>query len=246
MLSIIICEDDDTQRKAIEAIINKEILNSNLELNIDLSTNNPGDVIKHVEASSGATFIYFLDVEFGETMNGIELAKKIRKFDSKGYIVFVTSHSELTLLTFQYKVQAMDYIVKYDSKEIQDRIVECIKAAYIDYKNYSIKEANIVPISIGNRVIYFNIDEILFFETTNKDHRIRIHTCEEQLEFYGTLKDIEKIVSGDYYKPHRSYLVNVKKIKSVDKDKLIIHMINGEVCYIASRYLRGLLNICSI
>lgn len=246
MLRIIICEDDDTQRKAIEVIINKEIINSNLELNIDLSTNNPEDVIKHVEESRGTTFIYFLDVEFGKTINGIELAKKIRKFDSKGYIIFVTSHSELTLLTFHYKVQAMDYIVKYDPKEIQARIVECINEAYKDYKNYNIKDANIIPISIGNRIIYFNMDEILFFETTNKDHRIRIHTCEEQLEFYGTLKDIEKIVSPNYYKPHRSYLVNIKKIKSIDKDKLIIHMVNGEACYIASRYLRGLLNICSI
>jgi two-component system, LytTR family, response regulator AgrA len=246
MLSIIICEDDDIQRKAIEAIINEEILNSNLELNINLSTKKPEDVIKHVEASKGSTFIYFLDVEFEGAMNGIELAKRIRKFDSKGYIIFVTSHSELTLLTFHYKVQAMDYIVKYDSKEMQDRIVECINEAYNDYKNYNIKEGNIIPISIGNRVVYFNIDEILFFETTNKDHRIRIHTCDEQLEFYGTLKDIEKSVSENYYKPHRSYLVNIKKIKSIDKDKLIIHMINGEVCYIASRYLRGLLNICSI
>lgn len=246
MLRIIICEDDVTQRKAIEAIINKEIINSNLDLNIDLSTNNPEDVIKHVEASRGTTFIYFLDVEFGATINGIELAKKIRKFDSKGYIIFITSHSELTLLTFQYKVQAMDYIVKFDSKEIQDRIIECIKEAYWDYKNYSIKEANNLPISIGNRIVYFNMDEILFFETTNKDHKIRIHTCEEQLEFYGTLKDIEKIVSDNYYKPHRSYLVNIKKIKSIDKEKLIIQMINGEVCYIASRYLRGLLNICSM
>lgn len=246
MLSIIICEDDYMQRKAMEAIINKEILDSNLDLHIDLSTNKPEDVIEYVEASRGVTFIYFLDVELGETMNGIELASRVRKFDPKGYIIFVTSHTELTLLTFRYKVQAMDYIIKYNSKDMEERITECINAAYNDYKNYNVRESDIIPINIGNRVIYFNLNEILFFETTNKDHRIRIHTCEEQLEFYGTLKDIEKIAPENYYKPHRSYLVNTKKIKSIDKDKLIIQMINGEVCYIASRYLRGLLNICSI
>lgn len=244
MLSIIICEDNDIQRKAIEAIINKKIQDSNLELFISLSTNAPEGVIEHVEASRGVTYIYFLDVELGESINGIELARKIRKFDPKGYIIFITSHSELTLLTFQYKVQAMDYIVKCDSKDLQERIAECIDVAYNDYKNYKITDANMLPINIGNRIIYFNMDDILFFETTNKDHRIRIHTCEEQLEFYGTLKDIEKIVSDYYYKPHRSYLVNTKKIKSIDKDRLIIHMINGEECYIASRYLRGLLNLC--
>jgi two-component system response regulator AgrA len=90
------------------------------------------------------------------------------------------------------------------------------------------------------------LNDILFFETTTKDHKIRIHTCDEQLEFYGTLKEIEKMMSVDYYKSHRSYLVNTKKIKAIDKNKFIIYMINDEVCYISARYLKGLLEKCSI
>ncbi|WP_241960035.1 PfkB family carbohydrate kinase, partial [Staphylococcus gallinarum] len=41
-----------------------------------------------------------------------KLASEIRKHDPVGNIIFVTSHSELTYLTFVYKVAAMDFIFK--------------------------------------------------------------------------------------------------------------------------------------
>lgn len=246
MLDIIICEDNNYQREEIESIIKDELKKLNLNSNIAVSTGNPEDVIAYVENCKTKTFLYFLDVDLKTKINGIELAKIIRKHDPMGYIVFVTSHSELSLLTFQYKVQAMDYVVKNDSNSMKDKIIECINEAYNDYKNSIIIKTNSISINAGNKIIYFNLDDILFFETTGKDHKIRIHTCDEQMEFYGTMKEIEKMVSADYYKPHRSYLVNTKRIKLIDKSNLIIYMINDECCYIAARYLKGLLSKCSI
>ncbi|MBV7276074.1 response regulator transcription factor [Clostridium sp. PL3] len=243
MLDIIICEDNNYQRKVIEDIIINQLKKLNLGISIALTTDNPDDVIKYVEDRRVKPFIYFLDVELKSEINGIELAKKIRKYDPMGYIVFVTSHAELTLLTFEYKVQAMDYIVKNDLNKMENKINECIKEAYNDYKSSSVKTGPI-QINVGNKVIYFNPDDILFFETTDKNHRIRIHTKDETIEFHGTLKEIEEVLPDSYYKPHRSYLVNTKKIKCIDKKELIIHMINNETCYIALRYLNGLLKKC--
>jgi two-component system response regulator AgrA len=246
MFDIIICEDNNYQRQQIETIIKDEIINSNLKCSITLATDKPEFVIKYIEENNYRTFLYFLDVELHGKMNGIELAKIIRNFDSMGYIVFITSHVELTMLTFQYKVQAMDYIVKDDLNNVKSKVIECIREAYNDYKNIKTKKTSDISINVGNNIVYFNLNDILFFETTTKDHKIRIHTCDEQLEFYGTLKEIEKMMSVDYYKSHRSYLVNTKKIKAIDKNKFIIYMINDEVCYISARYLKGLLEKCSI
>ena len=62
-----------------------------------------------------------LDVIFRYTIrsdiNGIKLGSEIRKYDPIGNIIFVTSHSELTYLTFVYKVSAMDFIFKDDPKK---------------------------------------------------------------------------------------------------------------------------------
>lgn len=244
MLEVIICEDNEKQRSEIEKIISEGIIDMKLDIRIILSTNNYEKVISYVETSNSKPFIYFLDVDISDKINGIELAKIIRKHDPNGYIIFVTSHSEMTLLTFQYKVQAMDYIEKSNQRDMKKRIVECLKEATEDYINAAKLGTNTIQISFGNRVVNYNLKDILFFETTDKNHKIRIHTMEEQLEFYGTLKEIEKLVTPDFYRAHRSYLINIRNIKTIDKDKKIIHMVNGEICYISFCFLKGLLKKC--
>ena len=244
MLDIIICEDNNYQRKLIEDIIANQLEKLNSEINIALTASDPEDVIKYVRDCKVKPFIYFLDVELKSEMNGIELAKMVRKYDPMGYIIFVTSHAELTLLTFEYKVQAMDYIVKNNLNKMENKISECIKEAYSDYKSSSTR-VELIQINIGNRVVYFNPDDILFFETTDRRHIIRMHTKDEIIEFYGTLKEMEEVLPDSYYKPHRSYLVNTKKIRCIDKKDLIIYMVNNETCYIALRYLNELLKKCS-
>lgn len=244
MLEVIICEDNEKQRSEIEKIISQGIINLKLDIRIILSTDSYEEVITHVEKSNSKNFVYFLDVDINDKINGIELAKIIRKCDPTGYIIFVTSHSEMTLLTFQYKVQAMDFIEKSNEKQMQKRIIECLKEAIEDNKNIDKLVTNIIQINFGSRIVNYNLKDILFFETTDKNHKLRIHTIEEQLEFYGTLKGIEKLVTPDFYKTHRSYLVNIRNIKTIDKDKRIIYMVNGEICYIAFCFLKGLLKKC--
>ena len=45
-------------------------------------------------------------------MNGVALAQRIRQIQPCCFIVFITSHSEMSLRTFQYKAEALDFIVK--------------------------------------------------------------------------------------------------------------------------------------
>ena len=244
MFNIVICEDNENQRKQVEKIINEELINLEIDSKIELSSNSPETVINYIKTNKTKSFLYFLDVALGTEMNGIELANAIRKYDSKGYIVFITSHSELSLLTFQYKVQALDYIIKSDTNSLRGKISDCITAANNDFENVSSAEKESLTINFGNRITKFALDEILFFETTEIDHKLRIHTNEGHFEFYGTLKEIEAQVSEDFFKTHRSYLVNTNKVKSIDKENHIVNMINNETCYISARYLKGLIKRC--
>lgn len=242
MLDIIICEDNEYQRVELEKIISKEVGKYNS--NIALSTKNPYEVIRYVNYNSCKSYIYFLDIDLGNDITGIELARNLRQQDPAGYIIFVTSHAELTFLTFKYKVQALDYIMKFKSDYIGLKIKECIAEAHEHYKKVYFNKADVVDkiyIKYGNNLVAFNLNDILFFETTDKDHKIRVHACNEQIEFYGTLKEIEKQVNSDYYKTHRAFLVNTKNIKSIDKENLLIYMVNGEICYVSTRYLKGLI-----
>ena len=64
-----------------------------------------------------------------------------------------------------------------------------------------------------------------------------MHGINRQVEFYGKLKEIVEL-DGRFY-----YLVNKDNIAEIDMKKREIHMINGEVCYASSRFLKGLKNI---
>lgn len=244
-MNIIICEDNYEQRKKVEKIIEELIVNFNINSEVVLSTDNAKSIIKYLNKSKSKANIYFLDIELEDSINGLELAKKIREYDSRGYIIFISSHTEMPLLTFEYKVQALDFIFKSDTN-LKDKIGECLKVAYEDYKKEHFTEINKISIDIGNKMVCFNLEDILFFETTGKDHRIRVHAINEQFEFYGSMKDIEKQVSNDYYKTHRSYLVNTKKIKAIDKKKSTIEMVNGEICYVSRLNMKGLFKKWSI
>lgn len=241
MIDVIICEDNNSQRIQFQNIIIEEINSSKLHLNIVLSTPNPNEVIEHVAFSKNKNFIYFFDVELNSSINGIELANIIRQYDPKGYIIFITSHAELTLLTFEYKVQAMDYILKFNEENLKIKIAENLKVAYNDFKKLKDSEKKHISIDIGNKIVNLEPDEILYFET-DKNHRIRLHTFNENIEFYCSLREIEKLVPSYFYKCHRSYIVNTNNIKAIDKDEFIIYMVNGDKCYISKRYMRGILN----
>lgn len=65
--------------------------------------------------------LLFLDIEMPE-MNGIELAKKIREFDTGCYIVFVTAYEKYAIKAFELGVK--DYIMKPFTVERVQQLME--------------------------------------------------------------------------------------------------------------------------
>lgn len=240
MLPIIICEDNNSQREKIKNSVELFIARENVDLKIDLVTGNPLDVLKHLAENKEYTGIYLLDVDLKSEVNGVNLASKIRIKDPLGYIIFITSHSELSHLTFRYKVEALDYIIKDNFEDLDNRLSLCLKICMKKYYGHTLKE-EVLNISHEDRIINIPLKNILFIETSTNPHKIIIHESQKQLEIYGSLKEIEDKLNTDFYRCHRAYFVNIKKIAEINKKDRIIHLVNGECCYISFRYMGGLL-----
>ena len=105
MIDIYICEDSEEQREAITHYVESAVLIREYDMKIKISTNSPEKIIEELKLSDN-TGIYFLDIDLQSTKNGILLAKEIREYDPRGFIIFVTSHSEMSFLNFQYKVES--------------------------------------------------------------------------------------------------------------------------------------------
>lgn len=239
MINIYICEDEVLQRKRIEEYVKKSIMIEDVDMKLVMSSDNPYDIIANVSNNRNVG-LYFLDIDLGLDMTGLQLAQKLRKIDPRCFIVFVTSHSEMSFLTFQYRVEAMDFIIKDDYDKIYSRIHECILNVHERYSSINNTVQKNFAIKTSDKCVVVSYHDILFFETSMNIHKIILHAKSRQIEFYGKLKDIEGQLDDDFYRCHRSYIVNKRLIREVNYQSGIIHMINGQTCLVSTRLLKGL------
>ena len=237
MLKIYICENNNKQRCTLEKIINNIIAFENHNMEIILSTSNPYELLDTIE-NKDYTGIYFLDIDLNSNINGIDLAKKIRCYDPRGFIIFVTNRLEMSYLSFLHNIEAMDFISKNQPKEIPNRIKNCLYNANNRYIYNSQRIQKVFSIKINGTIINIDYDKILFFETSSNIHKIIVHHMDGEVEFYGKMKALENILDSRFYSCHTSYIVNKDKIKEINKKSRIAHLINNDTCLISTRGLK--------
>jgi len=241
MLKVVICEDNKNQREKITQIVENTILREEFDMELAIASQEPKEILDYMANNKNMVGIYFLDVDLHASMNGIKLAEKIRELDPTGFIIFVTTHSEMSFLTFEYKVEAMDYIIKDNYQNIKERVNKCMQKANDLYYSKNNTDDKFFTINCDDSVLNIKYSDILFFETSEQIHKVRIHQENKQVEFYGTLKDIEENLDDKFYRCHRSFIVNRDKINKIDKKERIIYMVNGEQCFASTRYMKGLI-----
>jgi two-component system response regulator AgrA len=234
VLKVLICEDNPDYLKKIKNEIRDIIAFEELNMDIVMATKEPDEILAYAK-SHDSTSLYFFDVDLNRDINGIELAEKIRKYDARAFIVFVTTHGEMATLTFKYKVEALDYIVKEDYD--YDRIKSCLLDAYEKYskKNHLNKSFTIV---CKDKIINVDYNKIILFETSETTHKIRLMAYDQQLEFYASMKEVEEKLDERFIRCHRSYIINKDKIEAVDRKKHTVAMANGQACLISIRGMK--------
>lgn len=228
-MNIFICEDNKEQRKNLKNTIEEILTDKEIKGKIQLSTNSAYEILDYININN-SNGVYFLDIEIGQDINGIELARKINDIDKNAIIVMITSHPEMSQLTFKYHIRAVDYIVKDSIEGIYKRVEECL--TFIDEKLKKSSESEFITIENNQCVEKIRYDDILFFETAKK-RTIALHTYDSYVEFKGTLKDIEDKLDKRFIKCHRSFIVNRDKVLRIDKKQRILFMEDGSRCLIS-------------
>ena len=246
MLSVFVCDDDPMYLQGVSEGIRNYICMEELDINMTLCTANPAEIIRYIRDNK-VNGLYFLDIELAGGGNGVEIAKAIRQYDPRGFIVFITSHLEYLPLTFEYKVEALAYIQKEAANVVREKICGCIADAYNKHVSRSDEGCYIFKTQ-GGRKISCGFDDILFFETDAPgSKRIILHTKKRQYKFYGSLNEaMAALPVGLFFKCHKSYVVNVSNltescIDDLNQGKDYIVMSNGAICFVSARNKRSLL-----
>ena len=227
MLDIYICEDNEIQRKHIAAFISRFCLAQSLDAEVVMASSSPREIITHYETALNPS-LFFLDIELDAEINGIELASLIREQRKMAAIVFLTSHAEMTFLTFQYKVEALDFIVKDNNDNVTRRIAECINTALERLAPPASTQT--ICVKLGEKVVSLDMSEIILIETTPVRHKLRIHLKNRTLECSAELKALEEKLDGRFIRCHRTSIINKNKIACFNKKEGTITMANKSIC----------------
>lgn len=224
MFYIVICEDDILQRELLVNYLNQIFKDLGFEyLLIEFSSGEEllSDYPDKVD-------IIFLDIQMDE-LTGMDTARKIREFDNNVEIVFTTAI--LDYIHEGYEVRAYRYLLKPLKYEcILKHTKACIEEL-IDRKDT-------IVVKHKSETTIIQTNDILYIEVLRKE--VTIHTKEEKSLFKTSMKSIEdNLIKKNFFRCHKSYLINLKKVKSL-KEKENIVIINGNEIPVSRYKLKAL------
>lgn len=205
---IAICDDEQNQIEYITSIVTSWSNHKGHSYEIRTFASAEAFLFEYEEDK--AYDILLLDVEM-KNMNGIELAKRIRKDNNRAEIIFITSHFEF--VGEGYEVDALHYLIKPISVEKFTQVLT--KAA----EKLSVEPPSVVISCEGETVKLYESD-ILYVESFL--HYIVIHTKDNEYKIKENISVFENKVSDVFYRIHRSYLVSLKYITRISRTSVNI------------------------
>lgn len=209
MLYIAVCDDEDIFVKKIEVIIKEYLINQQIKYQIDCFGS--GEDFLKLNEKMRKYNIVFMDINM-KNIDGIEVAKIMRKFSSDIFLIFVTAFINYTLEG--YKVEAIRYILK-DSENLSENVKEALNTVL---KKMDMKKKVLVYdfVNVGMKSVSLN--QIIYIE--NELHKLNFHFLENGMEkVYGIYKKLDEIEqdfdSEILVRIHQSFLININYVTDI-------------------------------
>jgi two-component system, LytTR family, response regulator len=198
--------------------------------------------------------LVFLDIILGRE-NAFELFERIQQVNFE--IIFTTAHNEFAVKAF--KINALDYLLKpIDLQELNDAIEkvkvridkEASRTSAIQIENLAsiLKSVNksidklAIPSSDG--FIMVQLADIIYCESDG-NYTIFNLTNNRKLTSSYTLRQYDEMLSTqDFFRAHKSYLINLSHInRYLKSDGGLIMMSNGKTVELSRRNKEKLMKL---
>lgn len=212
-LNIAICDDEQNQIEYIKGIVSEW---AKVKGHISVFSEFPSAEAFLFDYAENRNYdILLLDIEM-DGMNGVELARTLRKETEDLQIIFVTGYDDY--IADGYDVAALHYLMKPVKKEklfsVLDRAVRLI----------SEREKNVI-LNASGTVLKIPLDKIMYVES--QQNYIVIHTEKDAYRIKRTLSSMEKELDSGFFRTGRSYIVGLRYVAGISKTE--IKLDNGTV-----------------
>ncbi|MFV8371095.1 LytR/AlgR family response regulator transcription factor [Flavobacterium sp. LB2P74] len=162
--------------------------------------------------------LIFLDIEM-PLLKGNDFLKKLKNPPT---VVFTTAYREYALEG--YELNVVDYLLKPITFDRFFVSIEKFKQLQTPKKQEEKVTEKHIFVSSGIKNIKIVFDEILYIESL-KDY-ITIH-LENKISYHlkFNISSFEKLLNQDFVRIHRSFIINVKKLRAYTKNEIEIDSI---------------------
>ena len=218
-MKVIIIDDENKARRLISTLLTENCSDITLQLEAnDLETGVA--LIKEHHPD-----IVFLDIEMPKH-SGLQIVDFFEPHEMNFQIIFVTAYNDYAIQAF--KLSAVDYILKpVDILELKTAIEKAkknIESKSINNRLDDLKRVfqqlslNKMVLEVPKGILFVSHDDIILFEADGMYTKVYMKNNESQL-ICKPMKHFVDQLEGKpiFYKPHRSFLVNLKYIKELSK-----------------------------
>ncbi|WP_184543817.1 LytR/AlgR family response regulator transcription factor [Mucilaginibacter sp. FT3.2] len=174
------------------------------------------------DAISGAEYLksahvdlLFVDINMPD-ITGIDL---VRSLDIKPIVIFTTAYRNFAYEGFE--LEALDYILKpIDFKRFEKAVEKAVD--YYQYKNKQEAEPADESLYVFSeyRMVKVDLNTIEYIESMEDYIKIHVTNSKTILTLMPLKKVLEKLPADKFQRIHRSYIVPVGKIRSIQNRKI--------------------------
>lgn len=205
-IKICICDDSSEERAALNALVREWSRQSGTDVSV---SEFPAAEAFWFEYEDLAPDILLLDIEM-PGMNGVELAKRLRKVNKLIQIIFITGYSEY--IAEGYEVAALHYLLKPVSPE---KLFSTLERALEKQETDGRK----LVLETSAETVLLPIYEIRYIEVVK--NYITVY-AEGSYTVKKTLKEIEGELDGRFLRVGRSYIVNLHFVSRVTRSEILL------------------------
>lgn len=204
--------------------------------------------------------LVFLDIQMPE-VSGFDVLKALPAGD-RPYVIFVTAYDQYALKAFE--VNAVDYLLKpfddkrffdavskaklllqqQDQQALQEQLGQLLRHLEQDQRQKYLKK---LSVRLGSKISFIKVEDIVWIEADNQYVKVHLTTTSHLLRQSLSYLD-QHLDPTDFYRTHRSAIVNVQRIESIEpyfKGDYHIRLDNGTMVKLSrhrTEGLKGLLN----
>ena len=211
-MKILICDSDNDAILSLVKLIRSKYTEADNFVDILIDTaHNYDETLSAMNMTDAAYDIIFIDIVLGND-SGIPLAMIAKSRFRDARIIFDSTDARLCELVY-VEMQPYAFVNKPFNAEIIYH--------HIDNVNDALNEVDKTLELYANRNKYpVDLKKVTFVESDR--NKVTVHFGSESLTVISTLREIEKKLNGNFIKCHKSFIVNLAYIVSVEHGEFVL------------------------